>query len=418
MKSLLKVLAVLAILGGAGAAAYRPLMNYLEVRNKTEWRTQRVDIGDITQSVKSTGKVEPVKRVSVGASVSGPISELFVDFNTKVTKGQLMAKIDQRLYKASMERDLASLRTRQAEVARSQAMLQQARNDERRATELSSSQDGFISQAEMDQFKFARMMREAELQVSETNIEQSQALLDNSKANLGYTEVIAPCDGIVIDKKIDVGQTLAAQFQTPEMFVVAPEMDERMHIYASVDEADIGWIRKAQEEEQLVRFTVDAYPDELFDQGKIVQVRLSSKEEQNVITYPVIVETPNTDLKLLPGMTANLSFQIKKREKITKIPNPALRFYPPREKVHPEDRKILDGFEDQKQFADTPKMVSADEKAGNAKAVINRHVWIEEGKFLRARTVRIGISDNRYTELIEGDLHEGDLLVIGEKPKK
>jgi HlyD family secretion protein len=195
-------------------------------------------------------------------------------------------------------------------------------------------------------------------------------------------------------------------------------MDERMYIYASVDEADIGWIRKAQEEEQLVRFTVDAYPDELFDQGKIVQVRLSSKEEQNVITYPVIVETPNTDLKLLPGMTANLSFQIKKREKITKIPNPALRFYPPREKVHPEDRKILDGFEDQKQFADTPKMVSADEKAGNAKAVINRHVWIEEGKFLRARTVRIGISDNRYTELIEGDLHEGDLLVIGEKPKK
>jgi HlyD family secretion protein len=411
MKSLLKVLAVLAILGGAGAAAYRPLMNYLEARNKTEWRTQRVDIGDITQSVNSTGKVEPVKRVSVGASVSGPISELFVDFNTKVTKGQLMAKIDQRLYKASMERDLASLRTRQAEVARSQAMLQQARNDERRATELSSSQDGFISQAEMDQFKFARMMREAELQVSETNIEQSQAYL-------GYTEVIAPCDGIVIDKKIDVGQTLAAQFQTPEMFVVAPEMDERMYIYASVDEADIGWIRKAQEEEQLVRFTVDAYPDELFDQGKIVQVRLSSKEEQNVITYPVIVETPNTDLKLLPGMTANLSFQIKKREKITKIPNPALRFYPPREKVHPEDRKILDGFEDQKQFADTPKMVSADEKAGNAKAVINRHVWIEEGKFLRARTVRIGISDNRYTELIEGDLHEGDLLVIGEKPKK
>ncbi|MFM8396220.1 MAG: efflux RND transporter periplasmic adaptor subunit, partial [Pirellula sp.] len=200
---------------------------------------------------------------------------------------------------------------------------------------------------------------EAELQVAQTNVEQSQAQLDNSEANLAYTEILAPCDGIIIDKKIDVGQTLAAQFQTPEMFVVAPEMDQRMHIYASVDEADIGWIRKAQETGQLVRFTVDAYPDELFDKGKIVQVRLSSKEEQNVITYPVIVETPNTDLKLLPGMTANLSFQINRKVGVLKVPNPALRFYPAREKVHPEDRVILDGFEDRKEFADSPKTASS-----------------------------------------------------------
>ena len=125
-------------------------------------------------------------------------------------------------------------------------MLQQAKNDERRSGQLNQSQDGFISQAEIDQFRFARMMREAELQVAQTNIEQSQAQLDNSEANLAYTEILAPCDGIIIDKKIDVGQTLAAQFQTPEMFVVAPEMDQRMHIYASVDEADIGWIRKSR----------------------------------------------------------------------------------------------------------------------------------------------------------------------------
>lgn len=418
MKSLFKLLMVLIILGAIGTAAYRPLMETLEARNRTEWRTQEVEFGDLIQSVNSTGKVEPVKRVSVGATVSGPIKELFVDYNTKVTKDQLMARIDPRLYQSGVERDMAILRTRQAEVARAEAMLQQARNDERRSMQLQNSQDSFISQAEMDQFKFARMMREAELQVSQTNVEQSQAQLDNSEANLGYTEVLAPCDGIVIDKKIDVGQTLAAQFQTPEMFVVAPEMDERMHIYASVDEADIGWIRKAQESEQLVRFTVDAYADELFDQGKIVQVRLSSKEEQNVITYPVIVETPNTDLKLLPGMTANLSFQINKREKIIKIPNAALRFYPPREKVHPDDRKILDGFEDQKQLSESPKMVSADEKAETSKSLSQRHVWISDGKFLRARPVKIGISDNRFTELLTGELKQGEALVIGEKPKK
>lgn len=418
MKSLLKLLMVLIILGAIGTAAYRPLMETLEARNRTEWRTQEVEFGDLIQSVNSTGKVEPVKRVSVGATVSGPIKELLVDYNTKVTKDQLMARIDPRLYQSGVERDRAILRTREAEVARAEAMLQQARNDERRSMQLQNSQDSFISQAEMDQFKFARMMREAELQVSQTNVEQSQAQLDNSEANLGYTEVLAPCDGIVIDKKIDVGQTLAAQFQTPEMFVVAPEMDERMHIYASVDEADIGWIRKAQESEQLVRFTVDAYADELFDQGKIVQVRLSSKEEQNVITYPVIVETPNTDLKLLPGMTANLSFQINKREKIIKIPNAALRFYPPREKVHPDDRKILDGFEDQKQLSESPKMVSADEKAETSKSLSQRHVWISDGKFLRARPVKIGISDNRFTELVTGELKKGEALVIGEKPKK
>lgn len=418
MKTIIKLLVALGVLVGIGFAAYGPLMSYWEKRNKTEWRTQVVEQGEIIQAVNSTGKVEPIKRVSVGSTVSGPISELLVDFNSKVTKDQLMARIDPKLYKSAVERDRANLRTRQAEVARAEAMLQQAKNDERRTGQLNQSQDGFISEAEIDQFRFARLMREAELQVAQTNVEQSKAQLDNSQANLAYTEILAPCDGIIIDKKIDVGQTLAAQFQTPEMFVVAPEMDERMHIYASVDEADIGLIRKAQEVGQLVRFTVDAYPDQLFDQGKIVQVRLSSKEEQNVITYPVIVETPNTDRKLLPGMTANLSFQINQKSNVLKVPNPALRYYPNREKVHPDDRKILDGFEDQKELADSPKMVSADEKAENSKARNYRHVWIDDGKYLRAKKVRIGISDNRYTELIEGELKLGEALVIGEKVKK
>ena len=418
MKTFLKVVVALAVLGGGIAAAYQPLKSYWESRNKIEWRTQAIEEGQIIQSVNSTGKVEPIKRVSVGATVSGPVNELFVDFNTKVRKGQIMARIDPRLYKSGVERDKAILRTREAEVARATATLQQATNDERRGGELSRSTDAFISEAELDQFKFQRMMREAELQVSQTNVQQAQAQLDKSEANLTYTEILAPCDGIVIDKKIDVGQTLAAQFQTPEMFVVAPEMDQRMHIYASVDEADIGWIRRAQESGQTVRFTVDAYPNELFDQGKIVQVRLSSKEEQNVITYPVIVETPNTDMKLLPGMTANLSFQITKKDGVKKIPNAALRFYPPRERVHPDDRKILEGFDEQKQLAEMPKMMSADEKSQSSQASNRRHVWVQEGRYLRGRPVTVGISDNRFSELLSGDLEIGMLLVVGEKPKQ
>jgi HlyD family secretion protein len=419
MKTLLKLLVVLIILGGIGAAAYNPVREYLEERNRPKWRTQSLVKGEIIQSVNSTGKVEPVRRVSVGASVSGPISELFVDYNSKVSEGQLMARIDARLYNSSVARDRAVFKTREAEVERTDAMLQQAINDERRGGDLKRLTKEFISDAEMDQFRFTRMTREAELLVAQANVEQAKAQLENSLANLAFTEILAPCDGVVIEKKIDIGQTLAAQFQTPEMFVVAPEMEARMHIYASVDEADIGMIRKAQADKQVVRFTVDAYPDELFDKGKIVQVRLSSTEEQNVITYPVIVESPNQEMKLLPGMTANLSFQINKREGVLKVPNSALRFYPPREQVHPDDRKILDGVEDQKQtVSDSAKQMSADEKSEASRSKNTRYVWVSDGKYLRAKQVLSGISDNRYTELIEGDLVEGQELVVGEKPKQ
>ncbi len=180
--------------------------------------------------------------------------------------------------------------------------------------------ENFISETEVDQLKFARLAAVADLRVAETAVEQAKANLDNSKGNLAYTEILSPVDGTVIDRKIDVGQTLAAQFQTPEMFVVAPNMEDEMHIYASVDEADIGLIRESQKAKNPVRFTVDAYPDEVFESGVIHEVRLSSKEEQNVVTYPVIVSTPNKELKLLPGMTANLSFQIDHRANILKIP--------------------------------------------------------------------------------------------------
>jgi HlyD family secretion protein len=374
--------------------------------------------GDVLRTVNATGKVEPTKRVSVGASVSGPVSELFCDFNSKVQAGKLLARIDPKLYDASVKRDQALLKTRQAELARAEALLQQATNDERRAMQLQSTNKDFISQSELDQLKFNRMARQAEVLVSKTAIDQAQAQLDNSLTNLNYTEIRSPVDGVIIDRKVDTGQTLAAQFQTPEMFVVAPEMDQRVHIYASVDEADIGLIRSAQSQNQPVRFTVDAYPDELFEEGKIVQIRLRSSEEQNVITYPVIVETPNPDLRLLPGMTANLSFQIEARSDVLCVPNAALRFYPDRKRVHPDDHPILDGQEEQQSQPPNAKSQSASQRAETNRRRNQRHVWVEEGNFLRAKAVTTGISDNRYTELEEGDLKEDTPLVVGEKPKQ
>jgi HlyD family secretion protein len=378
-----------------------------------------VEKGDLKHLVNATGKVEPVQRVSIGAVVSGPVEELLVDFNSPVTKGQLLARIDPSLYQSAEQRDQAMLKTRQAEVLRAQALLSQAENEEKRAQELFAANQNFISETELDQLRFNRQARQAECTVAETAVAQALAQLQNSTTNLSYTEIRSPVDGIIVERKVDKGQTLAAQFQTPEMFVVAPEMQQRMHIYASVDEADIGYIRSAQASGQPVRFTVDAYPERIFDSGKIVQVRLSSKEEQSVITYPVIVETPNEDLSLLPGMTANLSFQIESRQAVLKLPNAALRFYPDRKWVHPDDRRVLDGVDQQKNMGESneSRLQSAEETYDANRRRMRRHVWVVDGKLLRAREVTLGISDSRFTEMLEGDMSEGEVLVIGEQPK-
>ncbi len=420
MKSLIRWLIVLGVVGGIVGASYQPVTKALKERNRPKWRTQKVVQGDLTLTVNATGKVEPTKKVTVGAFVGGPIKELRCDFNSPVKRDQVLAVIDPRIYEASAQRDNAILKTRQAEVERATALLQQARNDEKRSLELISTNPTFMSKTELDQLRFTRMAREADLTVAKANVEQAQAQLDNSNANLAYTEIKSPVDGIIVNRKIDTGQTLTAGFQTPELFVVAPEMDQKVHIYASVDEADIGFIRKAQLDNRVVHFTVDAYPDELFENGSIVQVRLSSSEQQNVITYPVIVETPNPEMKLLPGMTANLSFQIESRSNIRKIPNAALRFYPERKRVHPDDYPIIDGTKEVEEMSEmmNNRSRTAAEKTESYRMRSRRHVWVEEGEFLRAKEVYLGISDNRYTELLEGDVKVDDELVISEKPKQ
>lgn len=420
MRFLLRLFIVLLVLGGLGAAAYFPSAAYFKERNRPKYRFEGVVEGDVTLNVNATGTVEPTQRVRIGSFASGPVSELKVDFNDKISKGQVLARIDARIYDSIVLRDQALLDSKIAEVARAQARLQQAENDEKRAFKLLKINQNFISETEVDQLKYARLAAVADLRVAETSVEQAKANLDNSKGNLAYTEILSPVDGTVIDRKIDVGQTLAAQFQTPELFVVAPNMEDEMHIYASVDEADIGLIRESQKAKNPVRFTVDAYPDEVFESGVIHEVRLSSTEEQNVVTYPVIVSTPNKELKLLPGMTANLSFQIEHRANILKIPNSALRFYPPdRKRVHPDDQPILDGVEQETTQLSQQTQVnqSASERAELNRNRMKRHVWVQEGDLLHARAIVVGISDSRFTELKSGDLKVGDQLVIGEQPK-
>ena len=242
--------------------------------------------------------------------------------------------------------------------------------------------------------------------------------MENSLANLNYTKITAPVDGMIINKKIDMGQTVAASFQTPELFVVAPDMRIEMHVHASVDEADIGLIKSAQREGFPVKFTVDAYPDELFE-GRVHEVRLNSTTTQNVVTYPVIVAAPNPDLKLLPGMTASLSFQVAYRENVTKIPNAALRFYPDAKHVRAEDIPILEGHRsttanrDDDQTQENAQAMSADERSQLRRNRDRRHVWVLDNDRLRAIAVTTGLSDSRHTELIEGNVKVDDVLVTG-----
>lgn len=379
-----------------------------------KYRTATVSEGRIESVVNSTGTIKPVRSVMIGAFVSGPIQEIYVDFNSVVKENDLLARIDPRLLQAVVDRDEANLAAQKAELDRINALLLQAIRNEERAKKLQEVREDYVSGVEMDQYRFARESLEAQLALAQAAILQAEASLKNSQANLGYTEIRSPVDGIVIERKVDVGQTVAASFQTPEMFVVAPDMEKEMHVFASVDEADIGEIMRAQAQDQPVKFTVDAYPEDIFE-GKVYQIRKSSTTTQNVVTYPVVISAPNPDLKLLPGMTANISFQIEVKEKVKRLPMAAIRYFPPVNLVRTEDRHYIDGQTPMEEENDeNNRQISASEKVQFARNRMKRVVWVEEkGGLLRAVPVVLGLTDNQHAEIIEGELEVGQKVVIG-----
>jgi HlyD family secretion protein len=418
MKRLIRWTIIFGVIGTLIWLTSWPVATYLQERSRITYREAPVTRGKIVAVVNATGTIKPVRQVSVGSFVGGPIVKIYVDYNAAVTKDQILAKIDPQLYDAAVLRDSASLALSKASVLKAEAQLKQAERNLTRAEALRAENTSFISAQEMDQFKYTYLSMKADLAVAVTQVELAEANLKQSKTNLAYTVIRAPEAGVVIDRKIDTGQTVQAQFQTPELFIVAPDLKAEMYVHANVDEADIGMIRKAQAEGQPVRFTVDAYPDDLFE-GKIYQVRQSSTTTQNVVTYPVVISARNPDMKLMPGMTASLSFQLREVQNVLRIPNAALRFYPQREQVRPEDREILEikgiAREESENVATTP---SAEEKAELRRQRSRRHVWIHDGDFLRAVPVVTGVTSNQHTEVVSGALSEGDKLVTGIQPKQ
>jgi len=427
---------ILAV-GGAVAAAYKPAMDYWQKQNAPKWRTATVEKGEIISVVTATGTIKPVLQISVGSFVSGPIDPEFelvdadgtvlrdkdgqalhiAEFNQEVKKGDMLAKVDPTIYKANVDRDQATVVAKQADLARVEALLYQARNDEKRSYALRAEDAAFIAQAELDRVRFNRMQFEAQLKLAQASIAQAEAQLVFTQAQLRYTEIKAPVDGIIINRKIDPGQTLAAQFQTPELFVVAPDMRKKMLVHASVDEADIGLIRAAQRKSLPVTFTVDAYPEDLFE-GQIEEIRFSSTVTQNVVTYPVVVSATNPDLKLLPGMTASISFEVERQNEVLKIPNSALRYFPQAQHVRDSDKPLLEGrhdpTQDDKEINDA--VVSASERATARKKRNQRHVWVQDGVKVKAVAVQTGLSDSQFTEMVSGELEVGDKLIIGIQP--
>jgi HlyD family secretion protein len=410
MRRLLKWLVILLVLAGGGAAAAVPAGRWWQQHSTPHCLTAAVTRGRVETDVNSTGTIKPVRSVSVGAFTSGPIAEVYVDYNSAVKKGDLLALIDPSLLKATVDHDRAFVETQKADLKRVEALLHQAKNNEDRARRLLAINKDYLADTDMDQYLYTRESYEAQYRLGKSAIEQAEATLKNSLANLGYTKICSPVDGIVIERKVDPGQTVAASFQTPELFIVAPEMDKHMYVYASVDEADIGLIHTAQEKKRPVQFTVDAYPGDLFA-GQIYQIRKNSTTTQNVVTYPVVIEAPNPDMKLLPGMTANISFLIEVKDDVPRLPAAALRFVPQPYQVRPEDRHYVETPANGP--AESGVRHSASEKAEQAHQRRHRIVWVQDGLLLRAVPVTLGLIDNQYAELTDGDLAVGQAVVTG-----
>jgi HlyD family secretion protein len=370
MKRVLYIIIVI-ILGFAFIQAFG-----LFKKSNKNYRTALVERGEITSFVTATGTLNALTTVQVGSQVSGTIKKVFVDFNSPVKKGQVITQIDPSLFEAQLSQAEANMKSAIAAVEKAKASETEARRNLERSIALFSA--GIISRSDLDTAQTNLDLAVAGLNVLIAQSAQAEAALRLTKTNLSYTKIISPVDGIVISRNVDVGQTVASSFQTPTLFTIAQDLT-KMRIDTSVDEADIGEIRIGQE----VDFTVDAYPEMRF-KGEVSQVRNAPVIVQNVVTYNAVIEIANPDLKLKPGMTANVSIKVAHKDNVLKVPNAALRF-------RPEGIRRREG---------------------------QPVLWILDKGDPKPVTVKLGISDRNFTELVEGNIREGEELIVEAISKK
>jgi HlyD family secretion protein len=396
-RRLIVFILLVALLGG-GFAAFR---YFLADSTAPAYKFAAIESGPITATVAATGTLNPVVSVQVGSQVSGQLKEIFVDFNSPVQAGQLIARIDPETFQHKLrqaEADLEAMRaavlTQRADLLRVEAIVKDAQNDYDRKKSLVAK--NFISSADLDKaestLNIARAQREvARAQVENGNaiVRQREALLAQARVDLGRTEIRSPVDGVVVKRSVDRGQTVAASLQAPELFIIAQNLTD-MQVETSIDEADVGRIRLGQK----ATFTVDAFPGRQFS-GEVRQIRKAAKIEANVVTYTVVVSANNPELSLLPGMTANVRVITAQKESVLKIANAALRFKPPQDA-------------DAKPEREPGQPPRGDKGKGGSKA------WIvgENGK-PRAVAVKLGLTDGTMTEITGGDLAAGTQVITG-----
>ena len=276
--------------------------------------------GDVVDTVGATGALEAVTTVQVGSQVSGIIEALYADYNSIVRKGEVIARLEPSLFETQTEQGRANLARTEADVERLEVTVEDAKSQLARSEDLAARE--LISTTELEAAQVAVRSAEAQLKSAQATRTQSQASLNQDEVNLGHTVITAPIDGIVIARQVDMGQTVAASMSAPELFIIAADLT-KMRVIANIDESDVGRIRPGQ----VVSFTVDAYPAEAFE-GTVSQVRLEPVVQQNVVTYATVIDVPNNELKLKPGMTATVTLEIARRENILRIQNSALRFSP------------------------------------------------------------------------------------------
>jgi HlyD family secretion protein len=282
-----------------------------------KFRKAKVDKGDVVATVTATGTLSAVTTVKVGSQVSGIIAKLYVDFNSAVKKGQLLTELDPTPFQQTVEQ-------RRADLEKAKVELRNAEISLKRAKSLTAQQ--LLSQSDLDGAQTTRDSAAAA-------VAQSQAALKQAETNVSYTRITSPIDGVVVDRQYDVGQTVAASFQAPVIFTIAQDLT-KMQVLTNIDEADVGRVRVGQE----ATFSVDAFPDQPF-RGAVSQIRLSPQTVQNVVTYPVVLDVANLDLKLKPGMTANVQVPVEVRKDVLRVPNAALRFRPDNADLVPDARK-------------------------------------------------------------------------------
>ena len=397
------------------------------------YKTEAITKGDIEALVITSGTLNPVTVVEVGSQVSGKIDKLYVDFNSQVQKGQVIAELDKSILQTKVDQNQANYLSAVASLEKARVTLANLEKKYERA--LSLFEKNLISYEEKEAAEASYLGAKIDLQAAEARVEQAKSQLESTRVDLGYAIIRSPIDGVVISRDVNVGQTVQASYQAPKLFEIANDLS-KMQVECSVDEADIGKVK----EDQKVRFTVDAFPNDTFN-GIVKQVRYSPTVTQNVVTYTTIVDVDNPGMKLRPGMTATVSIIAGEAKGVLRVPNSALRFTPDlaaeeikiimeetRQKIMAKRQAEGGGpatEAGQQQAAPTAqgsgqRMMlfsqggNLSQGAGGTGARRPSVVWFldEKGK-LSLAFIRPGVTDNTYTEIVRSDLKEGQLVVVG-----